>query len=118
MDLSEQQSVFAINVAKLIIHIFTTGYRCTFGEVYRTAEQASIDSKKGIGIVDSQHCKRLAIDLNLFTTNDTYINDSKEYEKFGLYWESLNPRNRWGGHFHKANGKPFPDLNHFEMQEN
>lgn len=113
MNLSQQQQAFAKDVAKLIEAIFSRGYSCTLGEAFRTAEQAQIYAQNGKGIIDSLHCKRLAIDLNLFDPNGEYQSDSKEYEQFGLMWESLNPLNKWGGRF----PAPRVDGNHFQRDE-
>jgi len=108
--LQEKQELFAYSAAKLIIHIFESGYKCTLGEAFRTHEQALIYSKEHLGIVNSKHCQRLALDINLFDSTGKYIfADDKEYEALGHYWESLNPSNRWGGLFHRH------DLDHFEM---
>ena len=111
MSLVEKQITFAVNVSRLIQYINSNKYFCTFGEAYRTKEQAEIYAHKGIGIADSQHCKRLAIDLNLFSPEAEYLQDKKSYEKFGLYWESLDKNNRWGGSF------PRVDCVHFEMKD-
>lgn len=108
MTLSERQQEFAWNVSHLIEKIMCDGYRCTFGEAYRTPEQAALNAKKGIGIVNSLHCKRLAVDLNLFK-DGVYLADTESHRPFGEYWESLHPSNRWGGRF--------KDGNHYEMQE-
>ena len=105
------QEIFALNVAKLIMFIFENGYACTLGEAYRTKEQAEIYAKQGKGINNSQHCKRLAIDLNLFTHDGKYLNNSEDYELIGAYWENLHDANRWGGNFQRADGS------HFEMKE-
>jgi hypothetical protein len=111
MKLSEKQQVFCMNASMLIKYIFSKGYSCTFGETYRTPEQAEIYFKQGTGIKNSLHCKRLAIDLNLFSPSGEYLTDSKEYEMFGNFWQNLHPSNRWGGTF------PKPDGNHFEMKD-
>ena len=107
--LSQKQAIFTRNVAKLIDFIFSQGYLCSLGEVYRTAAQAEIYAKEGKGIKDSLHCKRLAIDINLFSADGHYFPDTKDYEPFGQYWETLDPANRWGGRF--------KDGNHFQMNE-
>ncbi len=107
MSLSQEQMKFAHHAAMLINYIFLQGYSCTFGETYRTTEQAAIYAKEGKGIIDSLHCKKLAIDLNLFKDSQ-FITDPKEYEQFGVWWEKLDPLNRWGGHFKRV------DANHFE----
>ena len=111
--LYKQQADFAKDVAKLISFIFESGYLCTFGEAWRTQEQALIYFHKAKGIKNSLHCKRLAIDINLFTSNGDYISDSAKYAKFGNYWESLSAHNKWGGKF--KNG--FIDGNHFQRKE-
>jgi hypothetical protein len=112
MTLSEKQQTFARNVTTLIEYIYQHGYAVTFGEAYRTPEQAAIYAKEGKGIVDSLHCKRLAIDLNLFK-GEEYISDGKvpEYALIGEFWEKLDPLNRWGGRFTRG------DYNHYEMQD-
>lgn len=109
--LLDNQLIFTQNVAKLIQHIHDTGQGCTFGEVYRTPEQAALNAKSGKGIVNSLHCKRLAVDINLFTPEGIYLTTIKDHRAYGLYWETLHPLNRWGGGF--ANG----DANHYEMQD-
>ena len=111
MELWQRQSLFALNVAKLINFIKSKGYNVTLGEAFRTPEQAKIYANEGKGIVNSLHCKRLAIDLNLITSNGIYLPDDDHYIQFGSYWESLDGFNRWGGHFKRCDG------NHFEMQD-
>jgi hypothetical protein len=119
MKLSELQMIFAVNVGKLILKINEDGYSCTFGEAYRTPEQAALNAAKGIGIKNSLHCKRLAVDLNLFK-DGVYCADSEAHLPFGKYWVTLNALNRWGGDWDK-DGIPFEpretDANHYEMQE-
>ena len=115
MKLQEQQFLFAKDVARLIKYIAEYGYTVTFGEVYRTPEQAKLNAEKGIGIVDSLHCKRLAVDLNIYR-DGRYLYDSKDYIPFGKYWESLDKQNRSGCWFTDAQGKPKPDGGHFERR--
>src|ERR1017187_6750708 len=106
MSLSHDQELFAHNVSTLIIFVFGQGYTCTLGESFRTKEQAELYAKSGKGIADSQHCKRLAIDLNIISPNGTFLTDSADYEPFGIFWEKLCKQNRWGGRFHDHLGKP------------
>jgi len=106
-----RQEQFTLNIAHLIEYIYSQGYKCTFGETYRTQEMAQIYSKEGKGIVNSNHCFRLAIDLNLFDSDGNYLHDSKDYKQFGEFWEKLNPFNEWGGRWTKRYQDPF----HFEM---
>lgn len=109
MTLNEKQHIFAMNLAKLLNHVEATGLTCSIGEVYRTKEQAEIYAKEGKGILDSQHCKKLAVDLFLFS-NGKYLEKKEDYSPLGEYWESLNPDNRWGGKFPRA------DYVHFEIK--
>lgn len=111
MKLSEKQSLFAQNVALLLQYIKNKGFSATFGEAFRTEEQAKIYAASGKGISDSLHCKRLAVDLNLISHDGIYLPDSADYKQFGLYWESLHDLNRWGGRFKRMDG------NHYEMQD-
>lgn len=119
MTLSERQMFFARNVARLILFITESNYGCTFGEAYRTPEQAELNAKKGIGIKNSLHCKRLAIDINLFKEG-VYLTSGEHYKQFGEYWASLHPANRYGGDWDKdgISGEPGEtDFNHFEAKE-
>ena len=110
MKLSELQMTFAVNLAKLILFINEKGYGCTGGEWFRTTEQAEWNAQRGIGIRDSQHCIRLACDLNLFK-DGVYTTSAEDWQPFGAYWKTLNSLNRWGGDFKRR------DLNHVEMLE-
>lgn len=119
MNLSQEQGLFAQDVAKLLQYINSQNLYCTFGEAYRTQQQALIYAKQGIGIQDSLHCKRLAIDLNLFSQDGNYLTHFADYEPLGMYWESLNPGiNRWGGYFVSKYGGHIVDLDHFERKPN
>lgn len=117
MKLQEKQSLFCAQVPKLIEYIISQGFTCTFGETYRTEEQADWYFKQGMGIKDSLHCKRLAIDLNVFDHNGVLLREVKDYELFGIYWESLHEHFRWGGRFTDKKGNPKPDADHFELQD-
>lgn len=109
MKLSEKQQLFAVMVANLIHWAEEHGYRLTFGELYRTPEQAALNARKGSGIANSLHTQRLAVDFNLFI-NGVYQTDSAAYRPLGEYWESLG--GSWGGRFSK------PDGNHFSLEHN
>lgn len=111
VTLQEQQAKFTHDVAILINYIFTKNQTCTFGDAYRTPEEASLNAQKGIGIKNSLHCKRLAVDLNLYSSEGKYLTATKDHEKFGIFWESLDPYNKWGGKF------PNPDGNHYQRSE-
>lgn len=101
-----RQQVFTMNVAKLIMYVNANGYQVTFGETVRSKDEAEANAKKGIGIRDSNHCYRMAIDLNFFK-DGKYLKNGKDYKFAGTYWQSLNKYNEW---FAK-------DGNHFEMDQ-
>jgi hypothetical protein len=110
LSLLDEQEVFSRNVCKLIEFANNKGYSVTLGEAYRTHEQALIYAHEGLGIKNSLHCERLAIDLNIFDKSGKPLSTIEEYKPFGEYWESLNEDNTWGGKWiHR------PDSDHFEM---
>ena len=117
MTLTKKQAIFALNTSKLIQFIFENNGQVTFGDTYRSSSQALDNAQAGIGIKNSLHCKRLAVDLNLFNEDGKYLTDKKDYEQFGTYWKSLNPDNRWGGDFVTLYHGKIDDPNHFEMQD-
>lgn len=116
MSLLKTQFIFSENLSKLLDYLRNNNYYWTMGEAYRTKEQAEIYAKEGKGIVNSQHCKRLAQDIFIFKRNldDTFdfLTDTISYITLGRFWKSLNEKNRWGGDF-----KNLQDPYHFEMQE-
>ena len=83
------------------------GYQLTFGEAYRTPEQAKLNAKSGKGISNSLHTIRLAVDFNAFY-NNMYLTKTEDYTPLGLYWESIG--GTWGGRF--------KDGNHFSLSHN
>jgi hypothetical protein len=110
MTLGEKQRRFCYLVGKLILWAYDQGYELTFGEATRSAEQAARNAAAGIGISNSLHTKRLAIDLNLFIDVDgemVYQTISEAYKPLGEYWKSLDPSCCWGGDFKKKDGNHF-----------
>lgn len=109
MDLVQHQNAFLKDVVKLIEHAQNSGFVVTGGELFRTKEQQEIYLKTGKSkTMDSNHLRRLAIDLNFFKDgNLTY--DVTVLKPLGTYWEALDSLNRWGGNFHNLKDTP-----HFE----
>jgi len=98
--LSDEQWEFLKDVSKLIQYANENGYKLTGGELYRTMYQQRYYVANGLSwTYNSYHLKRLAIDLNLFV-DGKYTTKCKDYEPLGEYWESLNPKNKWGGSWH------------------
>lgn len=118
MSLNRQQALFLQHVAELIRKAPDYGLTVTGGELYRTPEQQALHVKNGRSkTMNSQHLKRLAIDLNFFQENpDGSLKldyNSDAVRQLGVFWESLDSANRWGG-----NWSSFKDAPHFERQEN
>jgi hypothetical protein len=109
--LGQKQRRFTQYVALLIQYAYARGYELSFGEAYRTPEQARLNAKAGTGIANSLHTLRLAIDLNLFKDGQ-YLARSEDYEPLGKFWEALAPDCCWGGRFSR------PDGNHFSITHN
>lgn len=111
MALVAEQAAFLLDVARLILWCEEQGWTVTGGELYRTAEQQQIYVKTGRSkTMASNHLKRLAVDLNFFRGGQL-VYDLNALEPIGAYWESLSPRNSWGGRWHK-----FVDAPHFERR--
>lgn len=109
MTLSDHQAAFLLDVCKLIEYATKQGWKITGGELYRTVEQQEIYLKTGRSkTMNSRHLKRCAIDLNFFK-DGKLVWDKEKIRPIGVYWESLNPINRWGGNF-----KSLVDVPHFE----
>jgi hypothetical protein len=111
MTVRERQSLFVRLVADLIRYGTSLGFEFTFGDAYRSPEQAAANADAGTGIRHSLHIDRLAIDLNLFRGGD-YLTDTAAYEPLGKYWKGLHPDARWGGDFRAPAKK---DGNHFSL---
>jgi len=108
MSLRFHQSKFALDVAKLINYITSHGYELTLGELERPSFLQSVLKKMGkTWTSNSQHSKKLAIDINLFM-GGKYLSSTKAHYYAGKYWESLSPYNVWGGRF--------KDGNHYERR--
>lgn len=129
MKLSEKQRIFTKNVALLILKSYELGIELTLGEAYRTQSQVQLnyygfdvhfDKNQGVLIatkrkptsktLNSYHPKRLAIDFNFFIDGKLTYTDPK-LKELGDYWESLHPKNVWGGNW------KFKDTPHFQMSE-
>lgn len=104
MTLGQKQRLFARLVAHLINHAYALGYEISLGHAYR-----SLDECKRLGFANSNHGKKLAIDLNLFK-DGRYLRSTDSHRQLGDFWESLHPLCRWGGRFN--------DGNHYSLEHN
>ncbi|ELU1437153.1 M15 family metallopeptidase [Providencia rettgeri] len=107
MSMVDKQNRFTGMVAKLIIFAQANGYQLTFGEAFRTKEQAALNEKSGKGISKSLHTERLAVDFNLFK-DGKWLTASSDHKPLGEYWESIG--GSWGGRFN--------DGNHYSLEHN
>lgn len=102
------QHTFLKHVTLLLARAYELGYMVTLGEGFRTPEQQQIYVARGLSLtLNSRHLERQAIDLYFFKDEKL----TWEVQELGKYWESLDPKNRWGGNF-----KSLPDVPHFERR--
>lgn len=103
-ELLSAQMAFAGMVASLINQAVSMGYGVTLGEAYRSPEEAARLAKSGAGVTNSLHCKRLAVDLNLFA-GGVLLTKTEDYRALGERWEAMG--GAWGGRFRRADGNHF-----------
>ena len=108
MTLGQKQRHFTFCISQLIAYAYEHGYELTFGDAYRSPEQAAANAKAGTGIANSVHTVRLAVDFNLFRDGQ-YLSDTESHRPLGNYWKALDPDARWGGDFSR------PDGNHYSF---
>lgn len=108
MSLGDKQRRFTECIGRLIAWAYANGFELTFGDAYRSPEQAAANAKAGTGIANSVHTVRLAVDFNLFK-DDVFLTTTDAHRPLGEYWKSLDPEARWGGDFSK------PDGNHYSF---
>lgn len=106
--LVDRQAGFLLDVCKLIAFATGLGYQVTGAELERTKQQAELNALRGVGIKNSKHCSRLAIDLH-FYREGKLITGRQNLAKIGDFWEKLG--GIWGGRF-----KKYDDSNHFEAK--
>lgn len=118
LTLGQKQEIFARNVVKLIQKAWELGFSVRLGEVERPLQMQQIYVNTGRSkTLNSQHIKRLAIDLVLL--KDGKVCGREEIKPLGDWWEDLELDNRWGGNWRGLvdSGKSkFVDAPHFEMQ--
>lgn len=111
MSLQQEQALFSRDLVKLLEFCFSRGYAVSIGEVQRTPEQQQIYVKTGRSkTMLSNHLRKCAADLFIFL-NGKLLQSKAELQEFGDFWESLSPKNSWGG-----NWNSFKDCPHFERR--
>lgn len=117
MSLVHEQAAFLQDVADLIRKAKELDLVVTAGELYRTHEQQVLYYRRGRSrTLNSQHMKRLAIDLNFFERGADgalqLVSSGPAITQLGAWWEDRSPSNRWGGSW-----TTFKDPAHFERRE-
>ncbi len=105
MTLGQHQEIFSRHLCQLLQEAFNRGYEVRMGEVQRPIEMQELYMKTGrTKTMNSMHLKKCAADLHFI--KDGVLCYPKE---LGDFWESLDPKNQWGG-----NWKSFKDGPHFQ----
>ena len=125
MTLGQKQRQHVRMVGQLIAWAYSHGYELSWGEAWRTDEQAEINAmgfegrerlafyierlfpalaakirnNKGNGSRTSLHGDRLAVDLNLFK-GGVWLKTLEDYRPLGEMWEAMG--GTWGGRFGDA----------------
>jgi len=107
--LREKQTRFAKWVPRLIDKAFDLGYLAGRCEWVRDPRVAALNAKDGKGITNSLHLEGLAIDVNLYLPDGTYITDDTGHKELGAWWKLQQPDFCWGGDFHSK------DNNHYSL---
>ena len=116
MGLVREQDAFRRDLMNLWTFAENLGFLVTIGEVERTREQQQIYLDTGRSKTkNSYHLKRLAADLFFYREDPDgrtdWIKNKAALQMLGDYWESLDPKNAWGG-----NWTSFQDCPHFERR--
>ena len=114
-NLIQKQQAFARLIASLITFAYAQGYKITLGEAYRTPEQAKWNAAHGLGIANSLHISRLAMDFIVWK-DGKMLTSFEDHKPLGEHWESLSTPGLqccWGGRFHSI-----VDSGHFSISHN
>jgi len=113
MSLIREQAAFLRDVRRLLAFAEEQGLLATAGELERSPEAQAEQVRQGRAAgMDSMHLRKCAIDLYFFAEEEgrtAWVFAPEKLEILGARWESLDPRNRWGGRNQGA-----LDLAHFE----
>lgn len=113
----DHQYPFVLDLIKLLEFAHSKGYITTLGEVQRMIEMQEIYVTTGRSkTMNSMHLKKCAADISFFKFNVLtgaweLVTSKAILQEIGDFWESLDPRNQWGG-----NWKSFKDIPHFERR--
>lgn len=111
MSLNAKQIEFTKCMAEFQVWCFEHGYQIIEAESYRPRWVAEEYARRGKGIKNSVHTKKLARDLFLFK-DGTITWDTDDYAALGEEWKRRHPLARWGGDFRNR------DAVHFSFEHN
>ena len=118
MTLGEHQELFTQHLVQLVQQAWDTGFNVRIGEVQRPIEMQRLYMTAGRSkTLNSEHINKCAADLVLLLEGKVCSRD--QIKPLGLWWEQLDPRNRWGGSWRGLvdQGKSsFVDAPHFERR--
>lgn len=112
MNLITKQKAFAKLLPRLIDKAHELGFEVTMGEVWRSPEEAKRLSQLKMGIRNSLHCEKLAVDLNLFK-DGLFLSRTADHKQLGEWWEKQSTdllNCCWGGRW--------GDGNHYSIEHN
>ena len=110
--LGQKQELFTLLICtKLVPYAYSKGYTIRGGEWWRSPAAAAEYARTGKGIKNSNHCRKLAWDMNLFK-DGKFLTLTEDHRELGEYWKSLHPLCRWGGDFKRRDG------NHYSLFHN
>jgi len=104
--LGEKQEIFSRGLSLLLDFAHMRGFSVRIGEV----ERSKVEARRK-GFENSNHTRRLAVDLHLFR-GGRYLSKTSDHEELGEFWESLsgsygkdgtNLEFSWGGRFNDGN---------------
>ena len=112
MTLGQKQELFTITMARLEVWVYErTPYRIRSGEFFRSRAEARRLAGLGKGIVNSNHCLKLAKDI-FISVDGTVDWEWDPYEEVAAEWKTYHPLCRWGGNFGNR------DAVHFSFEHN
>jgi hypothetical protein len=108
-EYKQKQARFSFLKAQLVIFAHAQGYcfveyeGCIMPDRKTRAGRKVID---GVHMRGSLHYDRMASDFVLYDSlsgKPVYNGNDERWLRLGEFWESLDPRCRWGGNFNDAN---------------
>ena len=116
MKVSDKQFEFAKTIT-LFEQWLARHYKYVRGEGFRSPAECKRLAELGLGIINSNHGKKLAQDLIIFDENGSPWND-EVYKHAAEKWVSMHPLARAGYFFRKKGKGPGRDGPHFSFIHN